>query len=153
MDLKRLLRLGVIALSGLATAWIGDGAGASSVPDKEQEELARGRELFTREWLPNDKRSHAGDGLGPVFNARSCVACHNRGGIGGAGPKGSNATIVSAFVDLSTFGNLRGIPVQDNPNPAVPHKQPDRSKLAEIHPALRTEGSSPLHRFSLDVGF
>lgn len=43
-----------------------------------------GLELFTREWEPNDPESH-GDGLGPVFNARSCVACHHQGGVGGGG--------------------------------------------------------------------
>ena len=26
-----------------------------------------------------------GDGIGPVFNAKSCVACHFQGGVGGAG--------------------------------------------------------------------
>ena len=34
-----------------------------------------GRELFVREWIPGDPRSHRGDGLGPVFNDSSCVAC------------------------------------------------------------------------------
>src|SRR5262249_34893620 len=46
-----------------------------------------GKELFTREWLPRDPRAHGGDGLGPVFNDSSCVACHNLGGVGGGGPK------------------------------------------------------------------
>src|SRR6516225_7216262 len=70
-------------------------------PGKQKESLAAGKELFTREWLHGDKRSPAGDGLGPVFNARSCAACHNQGGVGGAGPKQNNATIVSAFVQLN----------------------------------------------------
>ena len=58
---------------------------------------ADGRELFTREWLPNDSRSHGGDGLGPVFNDSSCVACHNQGGIGGGGAASKNVDIVTAF--------------------------------------------------------
>jgi CxxC motif-containing protein (DUF1111 family) len=32
----------------------------------------------------------------------------------------------------------------------MPIKQPDRAKLAEIHPALLTQGSFPLHRFSTE---
>src|SRR5579863_1868755 len=50
------------------------------------ESLELGRILFHREWRPRDPRSHGGDGLGPVFNESSCVACHNQGGAGGAGP-------------------------------------------------------------------
>ena len=29
---------------------------------------------------------HGGDGLGPVYNDSSCVACHNSGGNGGQDP-------------------------------------------------------------------
>jgi CxxC motif-containing protein (DUF1111 family) len=58
-----------------------------------------GAELFHREWLPNDPRSHGGDGLGPVFNDTSCVACHNQGGPGGGGPASKNADIITAFAN------------------------------------------------------
>ena len=40
--------------------------------------------MFEREWQPNDPLAH-GDGLGPVFNAKSCAACHFQGGVGGGG--------------------------------------------------------------------
>ena len=33
-----------------------------------------------------------GDGLGPVFNERSCVACHFQGGVGGGGDSTKNVT-------------------------------------------------------------
>src|SRR5262245_43625639 len=46
--------------------------------------VAQGRALFEREWQPGDSRTHGGDGLGPVYNDSSCVACHNLGGTGGA---------------------------------------------------------------------
>ena len=145
-----LLLLGIVTPSALS----GGGPGPDGIPDR----LAAGRELFTREWLPGDKRSHAGDGLGPVFNARSCAACHHQGGIGGAGPRGSNARVVSAFVDFSRpselgFMIITGVSVQEEPTPKTPHIQPDRNKLADIHPALRNEGSFPLHRFSADKAF
>src|SRR4051794_33327804 len=57
-----------------------------------KDRVAVGREIFGREWLPGDSRSHGGDGLGPVFNDSSCVACHNQGGTGGGGPSGKNVT-------------------------------------------------------------
>src|SRR5205807_1106855 len=72
-------------------------APAAKVAAAAKEASADGRELFSREWLPNDTRAHGGDGLGPVFNDSSCVACHNQGGIGGGGAASKNVDIVSAF--------------------------------------------------------
>jgi CxxC motif-containing protein (DUF1111 family) len=70
------------------------GAPAATEPGLagDKESLAQGKELFTHEWVAGDRLSHAGDGLGPVYNAQSCAACHRLGGIGGAG---SNETNVS----------------------------------------------------------
>jgi CxxC motif-containing protein (DUF1111 family) len=51
-----------------------------------------GKTLFTHEWTPNDPLSPGGDGLGPVFNAKSCVACHVQGGVGGGGGLEHNVT-------------------------------------------------------------
>ena len=71
----------------------------TSRPRKSRRKLTPldGRELFVREWLPNDSRAHGGDGLGPVFNDSSCVACHNQGGIGGGGAASKNVDIITAF--------------------------------------------------------
>lgn len=140
--------LGVLALIALVCAWRGGKADEQLSPDAEKSKMAAGRELFTREWLPGDRRSHAGDGLGPVFNARSCAACHHQGGVGGAGPKHTNATIVSVFVTREPI-MVSGLLIGSDTN----LKQPDRAKLAEIHPALRTESSFPLHRFGMEKDF
>ncbi len=51
-----------------------------------------GEVLFKHDWKPKDALSPEGDGLGPVFNARSCVACHNQGAPGGAGGLEHNVT-------------------------------------------------------------
>jgi CxxC motif-containing protein (DUF1111 family) len=51
-----------------------------------------GETLFQHEWKPNDPLSSGGDGLGPVYNATSCVACHHQGGPGGAGGLEHNVT-------------------------------------------------------------
>src|SRR5436190_16426966 len=51
-----------------------------------------GEELFKHEWMPGDPLASAGDGLGPVFNAASCTACHHQGGLGGSGGLESNVT-------------------------------------------------------------
>src|SRR5262245_41489298 len=62
-----------------------------------------GKELFVREWIAGDPRSHRGDGLGPMFNDTSCVACHNQGGAGGGGPLNKNVQILTT----SGLGNTR----------------------------------------------
>jgi CxxC motif-containing protein (DUF1111 family) len=51
-----------------------------------------GEVLFKHDWKPKDPLSPGGDGLGPVFNATSCLACHNQGGPGGGGGREHNVT-------------------------------------------------------------
>jgi len=62
-------------------------------PRPIDDQAARGgRELFLREWTVADPLT-GGDGLGPVYNATSCVACHDLGGVGGAGRVDRNVTV------------------------------------------------------------
>lgn len=147
-------------------------------PAKKGDKIARGRELFNREWTPNDPRSHGGDGLGPVFNDSSCVSCHNAGGTGGAGPSSKNVDILSAF-----HNGANGIQVPMNsslrptggfgekaaemllgispPKPAAkaevnekpkPHK-PDTKPLIAAHAGFKTTRSVVLHRFGVEPGY
>src|SRR5438105_10612012 len=58
----------------------------------DQHSIAEGKKLFVHEFTPNDALCPNGDGLGPVFNAKSCVACHHQGGVGGAGNETHNVT-------------------------------------------------------------
>jgi CxxC motif-containing protein (DUF1111 family) len=51
----------------------------------DAEAQAFGRELFLHNWTEGDPLSVAGNGLGPIYNASSCVACHAQAGVGGAG--------------------------------------------------------------------
>lgn len=83
-----------LAASWVVGGWIGG-------PSATQLEL--GHRLFTHEWQPHDPLAHGGDGLGPVFNARSCVACHFQGGTGGGGPNEHN---VRSFEALLPPGGL-----------------------------------------------
>ncbi|GLK84529.1 di-heme oxidoredictase family protein [Ancylobacter defluvii] len=70
------------------TAWAVAAAGAllmlGVVPAIAQEaglDRAIGKALFERPWVPAPSSTRANDGLGPLFDARSCSACHP-----GAGP-------------------------------------------------------------------
>src|SRR5215472_17344142 len=64
-----------------------------------------GQMLFHHDWKPNDPLANGGDGLGPVYNATSCVACHHQGGPGGAGEVEHNVTnyVVSGPIQLPSM--------------------------------------------------
>lgn len=157
---------------GLIAAW---GAPADAGGGSPGGRLAEGRELFLREWTPNDPRSHGGDGLGPVFNDSSCVACHNAGGPGGGGPSSKNVDIVTAVQNqfpqnfqaqpdspslppgylqraaMSLLGIERGGSQAKGPalTPAPPAR-PDTTRLIEAHPGFRSARSVVLHKSSVD---
>ncbi|MEW4562634.1 di-heme oxidoredictase family protein [Bremerella sp. JC770] len=63
--------------------------------DTSDDMVARGGELFVHQWQPGDTLSPGGDGLGPLYNATSCVACHSQGGVGGSGSKDHNAQMLA----------------------------------------------------------
>ena len=63
---------------------------ASMAQGVSPQSVELGRQLFQRQWSPR-LPSLGGDGLGPLFNARSCVACHHQGGVGGGGDSRFNA--------------------------------------------------------------
>jgi len=73
-------------------------------------EVAAGKELFTHVWTPNDPLA-GGDGVGPVFNANSCVACHFQGGDGGSGGVKENVTL---YVVLNNAGGC-AVPFNTKP--------------------------------------
>jgi len=136
-------RLLAIGLFGVGAAFLAGNLCAETGAAKKEAVLAQGQELFTREWQAADKRSHKGDGLGPLFNGASCAACHNLGGKGGGGPNNNNVTLVSAV--------LMAGPPKSGKDPTP--RQPDRATLAEIHPSLRTANSFTLHRFATEKVF
>ena len=90
-QLARRLRWGLAALAVAGTVAAGWSRLNAPAPETVR---AEGKQLFTHEWTVKDPLANGGDGLGPVFNAKSCVACHSQGGIGGGGDNTHN---VNAF--------------------------------------------------------
>jgi CxxC motif-containing protein (DUF1111 family) len=155
-------------------------AGDSGDKKASRDTIAQGRALFEREWQPGDSRTHGGDGLGPVYNDSSCVACHNQGGTGGAGSAGKNVDIVTATFNRGQMPEMqiaqqepprgflaramRSLIGLDKPTPApaagkaegvAKHAKPARPKvdtaeLVKAHPGFRTARSVVLHRFGTD---
>jgi len=110
---KQLCAIGILVIAAGAKVW-----NDRTTPEK----VAAGKTLFEHQWQVNDPLS-AGDGLGPVFNARSCVECHFQGGVGGAGPNKHNVSafevvpdhtrrrvvggVVHKFASIESFGETR----------------------------------------------
>jgi CxxC motif-containing protein (DUF1111 family) len=93
-----------------------------------RDERAWGEALFAKEWAPNDPMSHGGDGLGPVYNETSCMACHGLGAPGGGGSEGKNVILLSA-----------------TPNGRIAARG-----LDQVHPGFRGTRSIVLHRYGVD---
>lgn len=47
-----------------------------------RQKFSVGNGLFRKDWVPSPSSTLASDGLGPLFNARSCQACHVKDGRG-----------------------------------------------------------------------
>jgi CxxC motif-containing protein (DUF1111 family) len=101
------------------------------------EAVAAGRELFNHDWTAKDPLTK-GDGLGPVFNAKSCLECHNQGGPGGGGPVAMNVTVYGLAGE-----NSKGIP-----RSGVVHQRAVRPEFQEtlnlVHAGLPRQPSIPL---------
>jgi CxxC motif-containing protein (DUF1111 family) len=109
-----------------------------------EDPLLIGRRAFSHRWIEDDSRSHGGDGLGPVFNDSSCVACHDQGGTGGGGPAGKNVDVITAF-----FGSGRtASAIKPSEMNSV-----DLSDLNQIHGGFDSAGSVVLHRFGLSPAY
>ena len=126
-----LLCLGTLALFTSSNTFADDQP--STEPD--------GKELFTREWVKDDPRSVAGDGLGPLFNERSCVACHNQGGIGGAGDNSKNVDLVSHFRNDAPRS------IDEAAEPLTEKQKADQEKqLSKYHPEFPARDSVVVHK-------
>ncbi|WP_421707495.1 di-heme oxidoredictase family protein [Algihabitans sp.] len=66
----------------------------------EEEQLFRvGNGIFRKLWVSSPASTQASDGLGPLFNARSCQRCHLKDGRGH--PPAEGETAISMFLRLS----------------------------------------------------
>jgi len=137
-----------------------------AVTNRSKNTLSTGRELFERLWVKNDQRGHGGDGLGPVFNGQSCVACHNLGGTGGAGTVGSNIEIatvsgapwegngysMSFSMDFGA-GRMEYRIGGDSQGQTGRPPLADATRLIGIHPGFRDSNSVVLHRYGTDPAY
>jgi cytochrome c peroxidase len=98
--------------------------------------MALGEELFHHEWVPGDERSSQGDGLGPVYNGTSCVACHNLGAPGGGGANDKNIVLLSAIPNVLTFRTAPPPTPVEEVVSAPPKSPARRAPAGEMPPSL-----------------
>lgn len=129
MRIRRRVGAGMLCVGVVAVAWFfTPGIPVLREPAAPAEVRLAGLELFRHEWSPEDPLT-SGDGLGPVFNGRSCVECHFQGGVGGGGDNSHNVT------------SFEALPTKDRPE--VKGGLVHRFAIAD---GFR-EGGEELHRF------
>jgi CxxC motif-containing protein (DUF1111 family) len=167
-------RVGLVGLVLWACfPWVRAAGAAGPADDPQDAVLALGQELFVRQWVPNDRRSHGGDGLGPVYNERSCVSCHHQGpagagggsvaknieivtpGTAGSGSRGSPAFFYYAFAFQYGPNGFESA-ISDSNRAAARRRRLTPSNLAElaqIHPGFRDAPGVVLHRYGSDADY
>jgi mono/diheme cytochrome c family protein len=89
-ETRRRVGYGMTVAIGFGLFWlVTPGLPVWWAPRASAQAKAQGLALFEHEWQVHDPIAK-GDGLGPVFNGRSCVACHFQGGVGGGGANQHN---------------------------------------------------------------
>ncbi|MGD9856437.1 MAG: di-heme oxidoredictase family protein [Planctomycetaceae bacterium] len=135
-------RLALTVLLATAIAATAQAAGPFALATGESIEL--GRQIFAHDWAEpeswagSEPLGAGGDGLGPLFNAASCAACHQQGGMGGAGGNEHNVEVLSVAVTR-------------------PLRNRDRDVLLDrahaLHPQFgRDNASFVLHRYGFGTG-
>lgn len=85
---------------------------SANLPSDQLPHFHAGKALAHQPWVKAPTVTDARDGLGPIYNARTCLACHINGGRGEM-PQDSNTAIFSALVRIS-------VPGRDDHNGPVP---------------------------------
>jgi CxxC motif-containing protein (DUF1111 family) len=95
-----------------------------------------GKELFEKIWQSGKPSPFGGDGLGPLYNEDSCVACHHQGGTGGGGPNERNVLLLTAVVGSAE--SVKGAKLF-------------QGEIEDLHPGFRNRASIVLHRHATDA--
>jgi CxxC motif-containing protein (DUF1111 family) len=113
--------------AGAATVRILPDANAFSQPSgnitfEDELEFRLGNGLFRKLWVSSPSSTLASDGLGPLFNGRSCQRCHIKDGRGHP-PENAEDNSVSMFLRVSIMD---------------PDGVPDDARIAEIADYIAT---------------
>jgi CxxC motif-containing protein (DUF1111 family) len=113
---------------------------SANIPFEEEQNFRLGNALFRKLWVSAPSSTQASDGLGPLFNARSCMNCHVNDGRGKPPEGGPSATsmVLRLSRGAKTAGEEKAIAdatVVNFPDPAYGHQLQDLAV-----PGLAAEG-------------
>ena len=99
---------------------------AQNLSPEHEQDFYSGNSFFNASWTEAPASAEARDGLGPLFNARSCSGCHFKDGKA-APPEAGDGPFVGLLLRLSVPGADGPVPepiyggqLQDQANPDVP---------------------------------
>ena len=128
-----------VFLFGLVLSSLTVSAEARFFQDEKKQTTGEG--LFNKVWKPSEAESRdSGDGLGPMFNGISCVACHNQGGVGGSGDNIANVQILTVLPRQDSRRKFR----LDQVALEMLFQQ-----AVKLHPDFQLQNSITLHRSSV----
>ncbi|MEO3416647.1 di-heme oxidoredictase family protein [Roseovarius sp. CAU 1744] len=76
---------------------------SANMPFADELDFKVGNGLFRKLWVSSPSSTLASDGLGPLYNARSCQRCHLKDGRGHP-PEGQDDNAISMFLRVSIPG-------------------------------------------------
>ncbi|WP_417534685.1 di-heme oxidoredictase family protein [Marinobacterium stanieri] len=76
-----------------------------------------GRAIFEKIWVPSPSSTTASDGLGPLYNARSCLQCHINNGRGLPPDEQGSANRNGLLIRLGIPGDGHNSPLGVTPEP------------------------------------
>ncbi len=116
---------------------------AANLPFNERQPFELGRALFKKFWVASPTSTLASDGLGPLYNARSCHSCHLRNGRGIPPNEGAAAGVSFIFRLIRPGGAgdpVYGKQLQDISVPGL--KSEGHIKISYDHlPVTLTDGT------------
>lgn len=93
----------------------------ANLSDHDRATVHLGNSLFRKSWRAAPSETTASDGLGPLYNARSCADCHFRDGRGRP-PNGPDERALSLILRLGSPDPVYGRQIQ---NRAIPGQTPE----------------------------
>jgi CxxC motif-containing protein (DUF1111 family) len=131
--------IGAATAALIAMAWLSFArAGAEQVKAREGGlDAAIGKAMFERLWVGAPASTDAADGLGPLFNARSCAACHQGGRAARLVTRDGTLTVHGLVVRAAATDGL--------PHPELGRQIQDRALpglAAEARVSVRLEGGA-----------
>lgn len=99
---------------------------------EEEETFKLGNALFRKLWVSSPSSTQASDGLGPLFNARSCQSCHLKDGRGHPPEAGNDATsmflrLARAPISANERADLENFVTFNHPDPVYGRQLQDKA--------------------------